>query len=102
MQGILVLKRGPQPNNGPVSLAAATYNIYKTKLHSTDPYAIIQEGGIEVERELEKNEFGRSLQPCTNHYRAVYGARPRAQKLNAFKLCLVHSKPLLELNSDLH
>ena len=24
------------------------------------------------------------------------------QKLNAFEVCLVHSKPLLELNSDLH
>ena len=84
MQGILVLKRDPQPNNGPISLPAATYNIYKTKLHSTDPYAIIQEGGVEMERELEKNEFGRSLQPCTNHYCAVYGARPGAPEAERF------------------
>ena len=37
-----------------LSLPAATYNISKTKLHSTGPYAIIQEGGFEIEREMEK------------------------------------------------
>ena len=53
----------------------------------------------------EKNEFGLSLQLCTNHYCVGYGARPGAQKLNAFKvcnICVVHYMPLLELNNDLH
>ena len=37
-----------------LSLPNATYNIYKTKRHSTGPYAIIQEGGFDSEREMEK------------------------------------------------
>ena len=37
-----------------LSLPTATYNISKTKLHSTGPYAIIQEGGFDIEREMEK------------------------------------------------
>ena len=32
----------------------------------------------------------------------VLGPAQGPQKLNAFKVCLVHSKPLLELNCDLH
>ena len=31
----------------------------------------------------------------------VMGPLDGPHKLNAFKVCLVHSKPLLELNSDL-
>ena len=37
-----------------LSLPTATYNISKTKLHITGPYAIIQEGGFDIEREMEK------------------------------------------------
>ena len=39
-----------------LSLPTATYNISKTKLHSrpTGPYTIIQEGGFDIEREMEK------------------------------------------------
>ena len=39
-----------------LSLPTATYNISKTKLYSrpTGPSAIIQEGGFDIEREMEK------------------------------------------------
>ena len=37
-----------------LSLPTATYNISNTKLHSTGPYTIIQEGGFDIEREMEK------------------------------------------------
>ena len=37
-----------------IVISAATYSISETKLHSTGPYAIIQEGIFEMEREMEK------------------------------------------------
>ena len=40
-----------------LSLPTATYNIYKTKLHSTGPYTLIQEGGFDIERKMEKINY---------------------------------------------
>ena len=41
-------KTGPQPNMGPYRYLLPP-TTYKTKLHSTGPYTIIQEGGFEME-----------------------------------------------------
>ena len=87
-----------------MSLPAATYNISKTKLHSrpTGSYALIPEGVFEMEREMKKMN---SADVCNRApIIPAWGLGPAQEppNLNAFKVCLVHSKPILELNSDLH
>ena len=87
---------------GPYRYLLPPTTLSKTKLHSTDPYAIIHEGGVEMERELEKMNSADLCNRASNITALCMGPAQGPQKLNAFKLCLVHSKPLLELNSDLH
>ena len=65
---------------------------------------MIQGGGFEIEREMN---FFNSADLCNRSPIIIAWSLSPAQgpqKLNAFKVpvCLVHSKPPLELNSYLH
>ena len=58
-----------------------------------------------MEREMEKMNSADLCNRAPIIIALSMGPAQGPQKLNAFKvcnLCLVHSKPLLELNSDLH
>ena len=55
-----------------------------------------------MEREMEKMNSADLWNRAPIITAWVLGPAKGPQKLNAFKVCLVHSKPLLELNSDLH
>ena len=78
--------------------------MFQPKQHSTGSYIIIQEGGFEMEREMEKMNSADICNRAPIITAWVLGPAQGPKELNAFKvgLCLVHYKPLLELNSDLH
>ena len=55
-----------------------------------------------MEREMEKINSADLCNRAPIITALGVGSAQGPQKLNAFKVCLVHSKPLFELNSDLH
>ena len=76
-------KTALQPNMGLYRYLLPLTTYVPTKLHSTGPYAI-HEGGDSKWKGKWKNEFGRSLQSCTNHYCVGSGARPRGPEADRF------------------
>ena len=90
-------KTGPQ-HMGPYRyLLPQAY--FPTKLHSTGLYARIHKEGFEMDGKMNSADVCNRAPIIT-----AWGLGPaqERQKLTGLKVCLVHSEPLLELNSDLH